>query len=482
MSQRLQDPRCSWKSSLGFLLAATGSAVGLGNIWRFPYVVGTNGGAAFMIIYLLLVAIIGLPLLLAELTVGRSTGQSPVSAFKKLAPGTKWWFCGLIFVITGFVILSFYSVVAGWALSYFFKTIRGVFASEPDFAEIFVNHITGSTSPLIWHFVFMLLTIGIICAGVVKGIERSVRIMMPVLSLLLIVLVVRALTLPGAGAGLTFYLKPDFSEITPQTLLSAIGQAFYTLSLGMGVMITYASYLDKKSTIPDKAIGIIGIDTLIALIAGFIIFPAVFALGLDPSAGAGLAFKTLPAVFAQIPGGIFFGAVFFLLLSIAALTSALSLLEVVVSWLIDEHKWSRIKASLLMGLLIFLLGIPASLSFGAWSGFTIAGMNFFDFLDFLQESILLPLGGLLIAIFVGYVWKAHKSREEANNPACRFRIGKWYDFSIRFILPVAIAIVMVFGLIDRFKPVAEEEIGENLDVPNAYEYPVEANEIDAELQ
>lgn len=450
MNEPNNCPRGSWKSSLGFLLAATGSAVGLGNIWRFPYVVGTNGGAAFLIIYLILVAVIGLPLLLAELTVGKHTGKSPVSAFKALAPGTKWWFSGMIFVITGFVILSFYSVVAGWAMSYFFKTVRGLFSAETDFAAVFTGHIESSLTPLIWHLVFMAITIGIICCGIVKGIERSVRVLMPALSLLLVVLVIRSLTLPGSAAGLSFYLKPDFSEISPQTILSAIGQAFYTLSLGMGVMITYASYLSKDSKIPGNALGIIGIDTLIALVAGFIIFPAVFALNLDPSAGAGLAFITLPAVFSQIPGGLFFGSLFFLLLSIAALTSALSLLEVVVSWLIDEHNWSRKKASALMGFFIFLLGIPASLSFGAWSGFTIAGMNFFDFLDFLQESILLPLGGLLISIFVGYVWKAHRSRKVANDPPCGFNIGKWYDIFIRFVLPLAIALVMIFGLIDRF--------------------------------
>lgn len=442
--------REQWGSRVAFILAAAGSAVGLGNIWRFPYVVGTNGGAAFVFIYLIITALIGYPLMVTEMSMGQKTKKNAVGAFKDLAPNTPWWISGSLGVIAGFVILSFYSVVAGWAMSYFTKTVTGELGVGTDFVASFLGHISSDWAPLIWHFVFMALTLGIIGLGVVKGIERTVKVLMPALFVLLVALVVRALTLPGAGAGIEFYLSPNFGDITAQTFLSAVGQAFFTLSLGMGCMITYGSYLNKKENITDNAAWVVGLDTGIALLAGLAIFPAVFALGFDPEVGAGLAFITLPAVFAAMPGGTLFGALFFLLLTVAAITSAISLLEVVVAWIIDEKGWSRRKASLIIGGLIFLLGIPASLSEGRWSDFTLIGMNFFEFLDFFQESILLPFGGLLTAIFAGYVWTAKKTREHANLNESKIVLGTWFDFFIKYIVPVAIIVVMIAGLVDKF--------------------------------
>ena len=445
--------REQWGSRVAFILAAAGSAVGLGNIWRFPYVVGTNGGAAFVIIYLFIIALIGYPMMVTEMAIGQKTKRNAIGAFRDLAPNTPWWVAGALGVLAGFVILSFYSVVAGWTLSYFFKTLSGDLGVGTDFVGTFIGHITSDWAPLLWHFVFMALTLGIIGLGVVKGIEKTVKILMPALFVLLIALVGRALTLPGAGAGVEFLIKPDFSKITAQSILGAVGQAFFTLSLGMGCMITYGSYLDDKENINDNAAWVVGLDTAVALIAGFAIFPAVFALGFDPAAGGGLAFITLPAVFASMPGGTIFGAAFFLLLAVAALTSAISLLEVVVAYYIDEKGWSRQKASLIIGTLIFILGIPASLSMGRWSGFTILGYNFFDFLDFLQESILLPVGGLLTAIFAGYVWSAKKTREHSNINKSAIRLGAWFDALIMYVSPMAVSVVMVTGLVDKLKDI-----------------------------
>ncbi|MDR5659747.1 sodium-dependent transporter [Serpentinicella sp. ANB-PHB4] len=443
--------REQWGSKLAFILAAAGSAVGLGNIWRFPYVVGENGGAAFVIIYLFIIALIGYPMMVTEMTIGQKHHKNPIGAFKALAPNTPWWIPGALGVIAAFVILSFYSVVGGWSLSYFFKTITGSLGTGTDFADTFIGHITSDWGPLLWHFIFMGLTLGIIAAGVVKGIERTVKVLMPALFVLLVLLVFRSVTLEGAGAGINYYLSPDFSQITAQSILTAVGQAFFTLSLGMGAMITYGSYLSDEENINDNAGWVLGLDTGVALLAGLAIFPAVFALGGTPDAGAGLAFITLPAVFAEMPLGAVFGGAFFLLLSVAAVTSAISLLEVVVSWVIDEKGWSRRKASLVIGTLIFLLGVPASLSNGRWADFTMLGFNFFDFLDFFQEAILLPLAGLLTAIFAGYVWTAKRTREAANKNKSNIVLGKWFDILIKYVSPIAIAVVMIAGLVDIFK-------------------------------
>ncbi len=445
-----------WTTRVGFILAAAGSAVGLGNIWRFPYIAGVNGGAAFIVIYLIAIIVIGYPLMVTEMSLGKKTQKNPVGAFKTMAPNTPWWLVGALGVFTGFVILSYYSVIAGWSLAYIFKAIAG-FTPDMDFTSLFYTTIgvdigdgPNIITPLVWHLVFMAITVSIIAAGVVRGIQRWVKILMPLLFILLLILVIRAITLPGAGAGLVFYLDPDFSVISGQTFLDAIAQSFFTLSLGMGAIITYGSYLDKESTIGDNGGWVVGLDTGIAIIAGFAIFPAVFALGLEPGAGPGLTFMTLPAVFAELPAGSFFGFLFFLLLSIAALTSAISLLEVVVAWLVDEKKWTRAKASVLMGIIIFLVGIPTSLGYNVLGDFSFLGMDVLDTYDWFANALFLPIGGLLTAIFVGYVWQAKRAQEFANDPPGRVRIGDWYGVLIRYIVPLAIIIVLVFGLIDTF--------------------------------
>ncbi len=443
--------RESWASRWGFILAAAGSAIGLGNIWRFPYLAGENGGAAFLLIYLVCIILIGYPLMINEMVVGRKTHRNPVGAFRELAPNTPWWLVGSLGVLAGFTILSFYSIVAGWSLAYIYKTVVGALTPGTDFAGMFVGHITSLWEPIIWHAVFMGLTILVVAGGINKGIQRAVQVLMPLLFILLLVLIGRALTLPGAGAGLTFYLAPDFSEITGRTLLSAVGQAFFSLSLGMGAMITYGSYLRDKDEIAGNGAAVVGLDTLIAVMGGFAIFPAVFALGYDPAAGPGLTFITLPAVFAEMSGGVFFGFLFFTLLAIAALTSAISLLEVVVAWLVDQHRWPRVRAAVVLGVVIFLVGLPATLGYNVLSGVTFLGMDLLDTYDFISGNIMLPLGGLLTAIFVGYVWGTKNAQAEANKVAGAFRIGDWWGFLIRYVVPVAIAAIMFFGIYDTIK-------------------------------
>lgn len=446
--------RENWASRLGFILAAAGSAVGLGNIWRFPYVVGTNGGAVFVLIYLVVVFLIGYPMMITETTLGRHTKRNPVGAFRALAPNSPWWLVGALGVLTGFVILSYYSVVAGWSLSYIFKTLVGAVGPGVDTADAFVGHITSVWPPILWHAVFMALTVGIIAAGIVKGIQRWVQILWPVMAVLIVLLIIRSVTLPGAGAGIAFFLAPDFSEVTGVTFLNAVSQAFFTLSLGMGVFITYGSYLKEDDNISGSAGSVVGMDTLIALLAGFVVFPAVFAMGLDPSAGAGLTFITLPAVFAEMPAGVLFGVLFFILLAVAALTSAISLLEVVAAWLIDEKGWTRVKASLVLGVVIFIVGIPSSLGFSVWSGFVMPGVgtDLLDTYDWFANSIFLPLGGLLTAVFAGYVWGAQNVQDEANHGHAgkNITVGNWFGLMIRVVIPVAILVVMIWGIVETF--------------------------------
>ncbi len=434
-----------WTTRLGFILAAAGSAVGLGNIWRFPFVAGTQGGAAFLIIYLAFIIIIGYPLMVTEMTLGRKTQRNPVGAFKSLAPSTPWWLVGALGVFTGFVILSYYSVVAGWSLHYIVESITGL-SPEMEYGALFEGHITQIGLPIFWHAIFMAITVGIIASGVVRGIQRAVKTLMPILFILLIVLIVRALTLEGAAEGIAFYLSPDFGEVTWTTLQDAVAQSFFTLSLGMGAIITYGSYLSREDNIGDNAAYVVGLDTLIAIMAGFAIFPAVFALGLDPAAGPGLTFITLPAVFAEMPAGSFFGFLFFVLLSIAAVTSAISLLEVVTAWLVDEHNWARKKAAVVLGVIIFLVGIPPVLGYSAWAEFEFLGFDVLDTYDWFANAIFLPLGGLLTAVFAGYVWKAHNLADEANRVEGKIWIGGWYGFLIRIVVPIAIAIVMALGI------------------------------------
>ncbi len=434
--------RETWGSKMGFWLAAAGSAIGLGNIWRFPYLTGANGGAAFVFIYLLIVFTIGISVMIAEFTIGRNTNLNAVGAFQKLKAG-PWQIAGWMGVVAGFVILSYYSVVGGWTIKYILSSFTDMISTSTDTTSYFLSFIANGPQTVLFHAIFMAIVIFIVYRGVGKGIEDTCKILMPALFLLLVILIIRAVTLPGALAGIDFYLNPDFSKVTGKTILAALGQAFFSLSLGMGCMITYGSYIkSKKESLPRSAATITLLDTGAAFLAGFVIFPTVFAFGAEPSAGAGLTFITLPKVFAMMPGGQIWSALFFLLLCVAAITSAISLLEVVVAYVIDNLKWPRHKAALIIGGTIFLLGIPSALSQGAVS-INVLGMSFLDFLDFVANNILLTVGGLLISLFVGWVIPEIAKKETTAHGAFPFQpIWIWI---CRIVAPVAIFIIILGG-------------------------------------
>jgi NSS family neurotransmitter:Na+ symporter len=450
------QPRDTWGSKAAFVLAAAGSAIGLGNIWGFPTVAGQNGGAAFLLIYLGAVALIGAPVMLAELIVGRRTQRNPVGAFRALAPRSMWVVVGGLGVLTGIVILSFYSVIAGWTLAYIFKTVTGTFREGADTALIFSEMAGGAVPAISWHLLFIVITIYVVLGGVRDGIERWTKVLMPLLFVLLALLAVRAVTLSGAEAGLAFYLKPDFSKVTGAVVLSAIGQAFFSLSLGMGAMITYGSYVSKRDDLVSSAGWVTFADTTIAILAGLIIFPTLFHAGLEPGAGGpGMVFVVLTSLLSSIPpapyGGVIFGTGFFMLLGIAALTSSVSLLEVVTSWAVDERGMSRRKAAISLGALAFLLGIPSALANGAvpWlSNLPGIGIDFLSFLFLLFGQYSLVIGALLISLFVGWVWGVKAAGEEVRENDGEFPLGRTWAFLIRFVAPSAIVAILVKMVVD----------------------------------
>jgi NSS family neurotransmitter:Na+ symporter len=429
---------------MGFVLAASGSAIGLGNVWKFPYVTGQNGGGAFVLIYLVCIFAVGLPIMLAEFTLGRKTNLNPVGAFKALKPNTPWVGVGYMGVVAGFLILSFYGVVGGWTLAYIVKSFSQSvleFQSPKDAGQFFGEFIANPTEVVIYHALFMGLCMSIVIKGVHGGIERTCDILMPTLFVILLILMVRSLTLPGAMEGVKFYLSPDFSKITPSVILIALGQAFFSLSLGMGAMLTYGSYLSEKENLTSATVYVVLFDTMIALLVGMVIFPAVFAMGLEPAEGPSLVFSVLPAVFSSMPFGTVVSIIFFVLLAIAAITSGISLLEVVVAYFIDQVGWARKKAVLIVGLIIFTLGIPSGLSFGVMSDVKFMDKTFFDIVDNIASNYLLPLGGMLTAVFVGWKWGVVKAREEIEKHETRFHWANQWGFLIRYITPVAVAFV-----------------------------------------
>lgn len=439
-----------WGSRFGFIMATAGSAIGLGNIWRFPYTAGENGGSAFILIYLAVVLTFGISLVMAEMVMGRVTQRNPVGAFRALG-GKRWVPAGALGVMTGFVILSFYVVVAGWTLAYIVFMAGDQLATTD--AEVLGAHfgafVGGTYAPLVTAAVFMALTAWIVAGGVGHGIERASKILMPLLFVLLLALVLRSVTLPGAGEGLAFLLTPDFSKVTVQTFISATAQAFFSLSIGMGVMITYGSYLQREVNIPQATLIIVLLDVGIAVLAALMVLPAVFAVGLDPSAGPGLTFITLPAVFASLPFGHLFGMLFFTLLAIAALTSAVSILEPMVAWAVDEHGIRRGPATVVASLVCLLLAIPASLSFGPLSDATLGGRTFFDWMDFLANNVMLPLGGLLIASFIGWRWATPASEHLSNNGTLRLPWLPAWIWLLRVGAPIAIAALVIQAVFVR---------------------------------
>jgi NSS family neurotransmitter:Na+ symporter len=441
------DSRGNWGSRAGFVLAASGSAVGLGNIWKFPYMAGENGGAAFLIVYLAIVFTIGISVMLCEFVIGRASERSPVGAYAKLRGGA-WPIAGFLGVAAGFIILSFYSVVAGWAVAYVFKSALGLLqTSDPaELSRLFGAFSSHPWEPILYHAAFMAMTVAVVIAGIEQGIERACKILLPLLFLIMVALAVRSLTLPGAMEGLKFYLYPDFSKVSAQTMNGALSQAFFSLSLGMGAMITYGSYLARHENLTRATLMVTLFDTAVAFTAGLVILPAVFAFSFDPSAGPGLVFITLPAVFAKMPAGVFFAVLFFILLTIAALTSAVSLLEVVVSYFVDQHGMPRNRSAAMAGGLIFLLGIPSSLSLGLWKDHTIAGKDFLSLMDYVGSNLLLPMGGIAVTLFVGWVILPRALEEATSRGAHAFPLARCWVFICRWIAPAAIGWILVGGL------------------------------------
>ncbi|MGL5056962.1 MAG: sodium-dependent transporter [Fusobacteriaceae bacterium] len=433
--------RGNWSSSIGFILAAAGSAIGLGNLWKFPYQAGKNGGGAFVLVYLLLVLILGFTLILGEMIVGRKGKSDAFGSYNKIKKG--WGIVGGIGILTCYIILSYYSVIGGWVLKYILDFVTGGISGDP--GAHFGGFISNSFSPLIYLSLFLGATAFIVLKGVAGGIEKASKIMMPTLFAFLIIIVIRSVTLEGASAGIEFFLKPDFSVITGAVILSALGQVFFSLSIGMAVMITYGSYLPKDTNMLKSALIIPALDTLVALLAGLAVLPAVFAFGLEPSAGPGLMFITLPKVFEQLPFGNFFGIIFFVLVLFAALTSSISLLEVPVAFLVDQLGWNRKKAIGILLIGLFILAVPASLSMGIMENVNIFfGMNFFDFLCYLTDNLFLPIGGLLLCIFIGFIWdKKDVENEITNNGTISFSLIKLWFFLIRFIAPIVIFVILL---------------------------------------
>ena len=442
--------RASFGSKIGAILAAAGSAVGLGNIWRFPYEAGNHGGAAFILIYLACVFIMGMPIMIAEFTVGRRAKASTGRAFGLLANNSKWNFIGMLGVLAGLLILGYYSVVAGWTLEYILTSVTNGFADKKpeDFVAAFQTFSQDPIRPVIWLLAFLFFTHFIVVKGVKDGIEKSAKIMMPVLFILIVVLAICSMTLPNASKGLEFLLKPDFSKVNADVFLGAMGQAFFSLSLGMGCLSTYASYFGSDTRLGKTALSVGIIDTFVAILAGLIIFPAAFSVGIQPDAGPSLIFITLPNVFQQAFGGIpflamIFSLLFYVLLALAALTSTISLHEVVTAYLNERFKIGRNRAAMLVTGFCIVTGILSSLSLGAWDA-KFFSLSFFDLLDFVTAKLMLPLGGLLVCLFVGWYLKRSVSYEELTNyglqKATYFPV---YMFILRYFAPIAITLIFV---------------------------------------
>jgi NSS family neurotransmitter:Na+ symporter len=407
-----------WSSRFAFILAATGSAVGLGNIWKFPYITGENGGGAFVLIYLLCILAIGIPIMMAEVMLGRRGRQSPINTMKELAKeagaDTNWHYLGWLGVIAGFLILSFYSVIAGWAGAYILKSVTGSFSNSNamEIKGIFESFTGSPLQLMFWHTLFMTVTMYVVSQGVKGGLEKAVRFLMPSLFFILILMVGYAMTSGGYEQGLEFLFVPDFSEVTGDSILTAMGHAFFTLSLGMGSIMVYGSYLPKNISIAKTTILIAGADTAVALLAGIAIFPIVFANGLEPSSGPGLLFQSLPIAFGNMGGGLIFGTLFFILLLFAALSSSISLIEPAVAWLVENRNMTRESACLWSGLITWFVGLGSVFSFNIGSEFKIFNQTIFELLDYLTTNLMLPIGGFCIAIFAGWVMSKADSQQE----------------------------------------------------------------------
>ena len=437
-----------WSSKIGFILAAIGSSIGLGNIWKFPYVAGANGGGAFVLVYLICILIVGLPIMIAEIVIGRHTEKDPVGAFKIIGAGSRWEFVGYLGVLSGFCIMTFYSVVGGWTLGYIVKSASGAISSIRDMSTAeaaFENFVSSPVEAIGYHFLFISATMFIVIRGIKNGIERWNKVLLPLLFVILLVLIVKGLSMDGALDGLSFYLNPDFSKIEFKTVIEAMGQCFFSLSLGMGAMITYGSYLSRNEKVLGSSLQIVAFDTLAALLSGLAIFPALFAVGMTPEKGPGLTFNILPVVFSRMSYGAVFATLFFILLFIAALTSAISLVEVVVAYVTDEKGWSRRKAVLIFGTAIFILGIPAALSFGVLADFRpFFGNTYFDFMDKLTTFYMLPIGGMFIALCLGWKYGLDRTMHELDIDTRNVLLERAWAVTIKYVSPLVLAVILIY--------------------------------------
>ena len=444
--------RDSFGSRFGALVAMAGSAVGLGNLWRFPYLVGENGGAAFIIVYILLSFLICLPIFISEFVIGRRSQKNAYAAFRDLSGGSAWRWVGLFTIIVPLVVLSYYSVIGGWSVEYLLKSVTFAFesASQSAMSTMFSDFVSSTWGPLLVHTGFLLVTTLIVVVGIKDGIEKFSKVMMPLLFFMVLAIAIYSMTLPGAKAGLDYLFNPDFSKITGKACAAALGQAFFSLSLGFGTIMTYASYVDKKENILFQSTATAVSDLMFALIAGMAIMPAVFAFGLNPQSGPGLVFETLPFVFGQMPAGGFVAILFFLALLVAALTSSISMLEVAVAYLVEEKGFSRVWACVVLFVVCWVVGAVCSLSFGPLSDVKIGGGNIFDFFDNLSSNILMTLGSLLTVLFVGWRLKKTDVYDEFTNGGTLSRNAKLFGilwFLIRYICPLAIISIFVSGLL-----------------------------------
>ncbi|MDP1665192.1 MAG: sodium-dependent transporter [Methylobacter sp.] len=447
MTDTKKSQHGEWSSRFAFILAATGSAVGLGNIWKFPYITGENGGGAFVIIYLLCVLLIGIPIMMAETMLGRRSRQNPISTMITLADEAgadkNWHYLGWMGVAAGFLILSYYSVIAGWASAYVLKALTGSFfgADASAIKAIFDDFVASPVKLLFWHSLFMLATMLIVVRGVNTGLEKAVRFLMPSLFVLLILMVAYAMTTDSYDQGVKFLFTPDFSKLTGNGVLTAMGHAFFTLSLGMGAIMVYGSYLPKDVSISKTVFLIAGTDTVVALLAGVAIFPIVFASGLEPAAGPGLIFQTLPIAFGNMTGGWFFGVLFFVMLVFAALSSSISLIEPAVAWLVENKDMSREQACIWSGSITWLLGLGTIFSFNVWSEFKIFDRTIFQLLDYLTANLMLPIGGFCIAVFAGWIMKQQHTEHELDMPNA-LSYQTWQILT-RYVAPAAVFLVFL---------------------------------------
>ena len=443
------EKRAGFTSGFGAVAAAAGSAIGLGNIWRFPYTAGQNGGGAFLLIYIVFVFMLGVPLIMSEFVMGRRSGHNVLGAYRSLAPQRKaWQSAGWLAILSAFMIYSFYSVVAGWTFNYIILAGAGKFEgqSAEAISKIFSDFTTHAWHPVFYMGLFIFFTAGVVVKGVQKGIEKTCKVLMPVLLLLMILLCVRSVTLDGASKGLEFLFKPDFSALTAGGVLSALGQALFSLSLGMGCLVTYGSYVRKEDNLLKTSVSIAAADTLIAVLAGVAIFPAVFAFGMSPASGPSLVYEVLPNVFNALPLGILFATLFFVLLTIAALTSTISLLEILVSWAVEELHMKRIVATVFCSVLVFAIGVLCSLSFGPLSDVTVGGLTIFGIFDKLTATYFMPIGALALTLFVGWQMPSADSFDElSNGGTLKCTYYKIWLFTVRYLAPIALAVILIAG-------------------------------------